>query len=293
MSVFKKLKDVLFDVEEEEIPVITKEEKKPVREEPKREVNPIKEVKMPKEEVIPTRSSNFNFPLDDFEEEKPKTRVREVRDDFDFDYTPRRSAPVEPKKDERRMDYSKFLKEEPRKKDPSKPFKPTPIISPVYGILDQNYTKDDVIVKTDMGVKAPDLDEVRKKAYGVEEKKKKVSKETTKIEVEEDEFTEPLKSLDEILTSKDEDKKIDAEVIEEKDEPILEEAPVNETKEDTLENDLFNLIDSMYEEKNKEIEQINSLELVKECMKKALDIKSKRLYNINRGCTVDGRSQDY
>ena len=64
MSVFKKLKDVLFDVEEEEIPVITKEEKRPVREEPKREVNPIKEVKMPKEEVIPTRSSNFNFPLD-------------------------------------------------------------------------------------------------------------------------------------------------------------------------------------------------------------------------------------
>ena len=72
MSVFKKLKDVLFDVEEEEIPVITKEEKKHVREEPKREVNPIKEVKMPKEEVIPTRSSNFNFPLDDFEEEKPR-----------------------------------------------------------------------------------------------------------------------------------------------------------------------------------------------------------------------------
>lgn len=254
MSVFKKLKDVLFDVEEEEIPVITKEEKRPVREEPKREVNPIKEVKMPKEEVIPTRSSNFNFPLDDFEEEKPRTRVREVRDDFDFDYTPRRSVPVEPKKDERRMDYSKFLKEEPRKKEPSKPFKPTPIISPVYGILDQNYTKDDVIVKTDMGVKAPDLDEVRKKAYGVEEKKKKVSKETTKIEVEEDEFTEPLKSLDEILTSKDEDKKIDAEVIEEKDEPVIEETPVNETKEDTLENDLFNLIDSMYEEKNKESE---------------------------------------
>lgn len=82
MSVFKKLKDVLFDVEEEEIPVITKEEKKPVREEPKREANPIKEVKMPKEEVIPTRSSSFNFPLDDFEEEKPKTRVREVRDDL-------------------------------------------------------------------------------------------------------------------------------------------------------------------------------------------------------------------
>lgn len=174
MSVFKKLKDVLFDVEEEEIPVITKEEKRPVREELKREINPIKEVKMPKEEVIPTRSSNFNFPLDDFEEEKPRTRVREVRDDFDFDYTPRRSVPVEPKKDERRMDYSKFLKEEPRKKEPSKPFKPTPIISPVYGILDQNYTKDDVIVKTDMGVKAPDLDEVRKRLMELKKRKRRL-----------------------------------------------------------------------------------------------------------------------
>lgn len=79
------------------------------------------------------------------------------------------------------MDYSKFLKEEPRKKEPSKPFKPTPIISPVYGILDQNYTKDDVIVKTDMGVKAPDLDEVRKKAYGVEEKKRRLVKKQLRL----------------------------------------------------------------------------------------------------------------
>ena len=239
MSVFKKLKDVLFDIEEEEIPVITKEEKKaPIKKEEvvtTKEVNPIKEVKMPKEEVKP--SSSFNFPLDDFDDVKPKSRVR---DDYDDVFTPRRSPVMEPKKEERRMDYSKFLKEEPKRKEPSKPFKPTPIISPVYGILDQNYTKDDVIVKTDIGV--------RKKAYGVTEKKITEKKESVKVETEEDEFTEPLKSLDEILISGEENKK---EIVKAKDkEEEIKESAKEPIKEDTLENDLFNLIDSMYEEKN-------------------------------------------
>lgn len=247
MSVFKKLKDVLFDIEEEEIPVITKEEKKaPIKKEEvvtTKEVNPIKEVKMPKEEVKP--SSGFNFPLDDFDDVKPKSRVR---DDYDDVFTPRRSPVMEPKKEERRMDYSKFLKEEPKRKEPSKPFKPTPIISPVYGILDQNYTKDDVIVKTDIGVKEPSLDDVRKKAYGVTEKKSAEKKESVKVETEEDEFTEPLKSLDEILISGEENKK---EIVKAKDkEEEIKESAKEPIKEDTLENDLFNLIDSMYEEKN-------------------------------------------
>ena len=39
MGVFSKLKDVLFDVEEEEIPVITKEEKKEKIEKEKEEKN--------------------------------------------------------------------------------------------------------------------------------------------------------------------------------------------------------------------------------------------------------------
>lgn len=53
-------------------------------------------------------------------------------------------------------------------------FKPTPIISPIYGILDKNYRKEEVIDKKDKmpGVssyvsrKNADLDSVRKKAYG-------------------------------------------------------------------------------------------------------------------------------
>lgn len=53
-------------------------------------------------------------------------------------------------------------------------FKPTPIISPIYGILDKNYRKDEVIDKKDrsgthssyVSRKNADLDTVRQKAFG-------------------------------------------------------------------------------------------------------------------------------
>ena len=51
-------------------------------------------------------------------------------------------------------------------------FKPTPVISPVYGILDKNYRKDEVIEKTEENstMKRPskkvDFETVRKKAFG-------------------------------------------------------------------------------------------------------------------------------
>lgn len=50
-------------------------------------------------------------------------------------------------------------------------FKPTPIISPIYGILDKNYKKEEVIDKKDkpssyVSRKNADLDAIRKKAYG-------------------------------------------------------------------------------------------------------------------------------
>ena len=51
-------------------------------------------------------------------------------------------------------------------------FKPTPIISPIYGILDQNYTKDEIVEKREsrpssyVSRKNVDLDSVREKAFG-------------------------------------------------------------------------------------------------------------------------------
>lgn len=49
-------------------------------------------------------------------------------------------------------------------------FKPTPIISPVYGVLDKNYHKEDIVsrneVKESQVESEPSIDSIRNKAYG-------------------------------------------------------------------------------------------------------------------------------
>ena len=291
MSVFKKIKDVLFDIDEEE--ETTYEKKSVVK-----ESNPIKEVKMPVEDkdddIVSEpqkKTSNFNYPLD-FDDDLPTRSDKELSVNkrnnysqsssnssfFDDDYdVPRRNKDEyvvkEPeRKKEQPRDYSKFLQQ--KKEEKKKIFTPSPVISPVYGVLNQNYTKDDVIIKTDTGVKGPSLEDVRKKAY---EKKKEV--ENKKVE---DEFAEPLKTLDEILISNQEiqkEKPLEDDILPEVPEeiskeefvseneevkttsemPIVENKKIEETtkddEDDTLEKDLFNLIDSMYENKDEEEEE--------------------------------------
>ena len=56
-------------------------------------------------------------------------------------------------------------------KKEQKVFKPTPIISPIYGILDKNYKKEEIVPKKEVRLssassKKMDLDTVREKAYG-------------------------------------------------------------------------------------------------------------------------------
>ena len=179
MSVFKKIKDVLFDIEDDEEET-TYEKKSVVK-----ESNPIKEVKMPVEDKDddavsepPKKTSNFNFPLD-FDDDLPTRSDKDLsvnkrnsysqtssnssffEDDYDV---PRRNRDEyvvkEPeRKREQPRDYSKFMQQ--KKEEKKKIFTPSPVISPVYGVLNQNYTKDDVIIKTDTGVKGPSLEDVR------------------------------------------------------------------------------------------------------------------------------------
>ena len=58
------------------------------------------------------------------------------------------------------------------KKDSRTHFTPSPIISPIYGILDKNYKKEDVVQKKEVRLTSSysrtnlNLDDVRKKAYG-------------------------------------------------------------------------------------------------------------------------------
>lgn len=194
------------------------------------------------------------------------------------------------KKEEKKQPYSGgytstsiLTKEKPT-------FKPTPIISPIYGILDKNYSKDDIVEKKDK-VKTPinsssvndKFDEVRKKAYGVDnlendleatiyEGSKNKLQSSSKIEEEIDLFDE--------LEEKNEKKKYDlsdttelAKTVNEQEKNIkeLEEVTMDLTKElDNLllkkdsynkkekkkivedelltENEVFNFIDSIYED---------------------------------------------
>ena len=66
---------------------------------------------------------------------------------------------------------SSYLKEQPKIiKEEKRVFKPTPIISPVYGVLDKNYNKEDIKPKKEKTSYYTNtsitIDEVRKKAYG-------------------------------------------------------------------------------------------------------------------------------
>ena len=80
------------------------------------------------------------------------------------------------------------------KKEEKTYFKPSPIISPIYGILDKNYKKEDVKEKKDVRLTSSytranlNVDDIRNKAYG--EKRRGVSeekKEETTFEVEDGE----------------------------------------------------------------------------------------------------------
>lgn len=70
-------------------------------------------------------------------------------------------------------------------------FKPSPIISPIYGILDKNYKKDEIVTKKPIVLssgssKKMDLDMVREKAYGDLASDIKASMQEEKAEAEEE-----------------------------------------------------------------------------------------------------------
>ena len=87
------------------------------------------------------------------------------------------------------------------RKDDRSGFKPSPIISPIYGILDKNYKKEDVVQKKESRFSAShsrgnlNVDEIRNKAYGELEKKEEIKKDAvliSKFEFEEEEEDENL-----------------------------------------------------------------------------------------------------
>ncbi|MBQ3020966.1 MAG: hypothetical protein IJD92_01925 [Bacilli bacterium] len=232
MGIFDKIKGILFDEEEVELPEIKKEPEKVVKKENIRieeDENPIKEIKIPKDDFSDREhktESTFTFPID-FDDEEFERPVREEKP------RPRIEETIE-KKQPLKRDYTDFL----NKKDVKKQFKPTPIISPVYGVLDQNYKKEDVIVKKDV-LRRPNeitLDEVRKKAFGTLEdeielnmpsnEEKTIIKEEIKKEIIVEEPVDKLKTIGELI--EEDSLKIDVPKLE----SIIDEEEQHNNKED-------------------------------------------------------------
>lgn len=157
------------------------------------------------------------------------------------------------------------------KEEPKKVFTPTPIISPVYGVLNKNYHKEDITTKKDASnVNNYDndiltIDAVRQKAFGTLEDDLETvmpSDDYTIIE-EKDALLEDdnQNMLDDLMdpdytprfAQKEEDNAIDEEPNHEEKDMFEEMNEEVEKEEDNLsDSDLFNLIDSMYDKKDDE-----------------------------------------
>jgi len=170
---YKKPKDVLPKVMRDNIAVSEKKENTPKFKledlEPKKEIpkrEPVVKKEAVKEEPVKEDTKKFNFPLD-----------------LEKEYTPKRNNNVNVLQIEKEKNKEKEkIKEQLEEKHtlyPSKEeqiiktkFKASPVISPVYGVLDKNYKKDEVIEKEEddasmkRASKKVDFESVRKKAFG-------------------------------------------------------------------------------------------------------------------------------
>lgn len=290
MGLLNKIKGILFEeVEEDEVVSTPKsEEKKPIAEkiEPQRKVEEPVEKSVPKvtAPVKEAKTENLNerdlfksdniSPFFDFDEEEfsNMSRVQKPKTTNVMEYERKKRV-------EKRYDMGNFSKIERTEVVEKKKFKPSPIISPVYGILNEDYKPEDIKSKTDNVVNTGlDFNSVRKKAFGEEtlgEPEASYYEEsvTVKVKENEEEKQQKVKTIDELLEDTSDvtidvdeknsvedkndkeatDEVADYERIDKDLEEVTAKCDVNKTEmkkvedDDTLENDLFDLIDSMYD----------------------------------------------
>jgi len=272
MGLVKKLKDILFEEEEytEPIRIVDEDEKdevvssvkiEPEKEEIKEPV--VNEVKSERE--LFKSDNNFRFP--DFDEEEFASSIQKVKPSPNvLEYERKKTY-------EKRTDYGRYERIETREYTEKKKFKPSPIISPVYGILNQDYRAEDIVDKKDVASNI-DIETVRKKAFEpqvlIEEEKIEETlepvvtffeeKETVKIK--EEPKKEEYKTIDDLLEDASEEiiledtleipKTNSLDAIEEELEKQESENNSHKELEDTLDNDLYELIDSMYEDREED-----------------------------------------
>lgn len=206
MSIFNKVKN-LFNDEEEPI---------------KSEVFQV-EIPAPAPPKQPTKESKPLFFNDDdfkeFEKPKPKPMIAPQVTSSSYKKSPKQY----------KDDFSKKTEEK-------KSFKPTPIISPVYGVIDKNQKQETTVqgrkIEPITSTAILSIDDVRKKAFGTLE-------DDLELALFESNFSKDV--IDSVEAPNTRDFQAD-------DGDLLEDLMEDETIEiDEKESELFDLIDSMYE----------------------------------------------
>ena len=275
-----KMKSFLFDEE------VVKEDKK----EQKKEKKHKKEIEEPVFEepdikatsILEEDDYSYNFDSDfenlpkkeDIERESRQTRVEKQEftipeltdDDFMF---PQKEEPtiVEPV-----IEQPLLYQGSRKRKEEGRRFKPSPNISPVYGLLDENgnhITDDKKTVDIALNNQEEmSIDDVRKKAYGtLDEKIEKVEKKKEETKADEEvESKEPEEKLsrksrkekvkeveeDELSTEESDDDMILPSInfkeinVDEKVDKKEDTSDEEDDDEETKEQDLFNLIETVY-----------------------------------------------
>ena len=281
-----KMKNFLFDEED------VKEEKKEIKKDKKKKSKEKKEI-FNDDSNVETINLDDDFTYDfkndytsDYENNDvtdidiPVTKSRIEKQEFTIPELTDDDFLLQEKKEIKEVEplYEKPLlyQGSKKRKDEVKRFKPSPIISPIYGLLDEKGNKiNDDKETVDMVLNNKDeisLDDVRKKAYGklddeIEDTLKKLSSKTIEEAEKQEKLSREVKK--EKKNKEIEKKEIDFDEPEEleDDEMILpsvsfkeinvdsktrKEETDDDDDEETKEQDLFNLIDSMYEKDGEE-----------------------------------------
>ena len=235
--------------------------------------------KKSRSEIYASEESPMPEPVK-LEPEQPKKNEYKFPffDDNDFD-----SIDVKPEKKEERKSPSHRKEVYNPPKEEKRVFRPSPIISPVYGILDKGYQREDLTTKHDgrssyYSSKEANVDAIRNKAYGGLE----ADIETTlfggnrvlfndKEEDKQEDIINKTESNEEKISKiKEDDFSFNASTIgekprhgvveeddltdlleEEMDKPVELEEKAKKEPRKISDKELFSLIDSMYEKGNK------------------------------------------
>lgn len=281
MGLISKIKDIFYDpVEDDEDEKVELPKKEFQRSEiTRREVKPEEkeEVKIVKNEVVDNVKSENTFGERDLFRSERTFNFTEFDDDDEPEVPAPRVNALEIEKRPARVI------ETPAREVNTKPkaFKPSPVISPIYGILDKDYVKEEIKERkiekerekiTQKQTGALNYDTVRRKAYGNLEDELEDTMITTPREVREsinnvekqmDKLNEKTEKIEDLINRIDKENDLTVGQVEEVakdnyyDRDIMDDIKTKKEEtsfdktvtDDTLEHDLFNLIDSMYDDK--------------------------------------------